>query len=82
MVLISFDSAGVYNTLTKFLPENVARTLPMWPILANSKPAIGLMGAFVGLKGTDKELGLTAQNILSINTNDLEKVTHFELISL
>ena len=40
------------------------------------------MGAFVGLKGTAEELGLTAQNILYTNTNDLEKVTHLELIPL
>ena len=54
----------------------------MWPILANSKPGMGLMGAFVGLKWTAEELGLTAQNILYTNTNDLEKVTHLELIPL
>ena len=37
------------------------------------------MGAFVGLKGTDKELGLTAQNILVSKTNDFEKVRNLNI---
>ena len=70
-----FDCAGVSNTLTKLLPENVARKLPMWSVLSDSKPAIGLLSIFIGMKGTDKELGLTAQNLFSMKSNDMEKVT-------
>ena len=71
--------AGVYNTLAKLLPVNVARTLPLWPVVSNSKPAIGLLSVFVGMKGTAKELGVTAQNIFATKNNDLEKVFYNNL---
>lgn len=56
------------------LPENVARTLPVWSILSDFKPGIGLMTVFIGLKGTDKELGLTNQNTFAMKGNDMGKV--------
>ena len=66
-------SSGVVNTMTKLVPENIARTLPLWPLVTNAKPAIGLLCVYVGMKGTAKELGLTAQNIFSFKTH-FEKV--------
>ena len=60
--------------MTKLLPENIARTLPLWPMVSDAKPAIALMSVFVGMKGTAKELGLTAQNIFAFKSNDYEKV--------
>ena len=60
--------------MTKLLPENVARKSPMWSVPSDSKQAIGLLSIFIGLMGTAKELGLTAQNLFGTNGNDFEKV--------
>lgn len=46
----------------KLLPENVARTAPVWPMVSSAKPGIGLLAVFIGLKGNAKQLGFTAQN--------------------
>ena len=43
-------------------------------MVSDAKPAIALMSVFVGMKGTAKELGLTAQNIFAFKSNDYEKV--------
>ena len=59
---VVISDAGFYNTFMKLLPESVARKAPVWPIVSSAKPGIGLLAVFVGLKGSAKELGFTAQN--------------------
>ena len=58
----------------QMLPEKVAKQSPIWPVVSNAKPGIGVLSVFLGLKGTAEELGLTAQNIFVLKGNDCEKV--------
>lgn len=58
----------------KLLPEEVARTSPIWPLACSAKPGIGCFSVFVGLKGTTEELGLSSQNVWAYCGKDSEKV--------
>ena len=46
----------------------------MWSVLSNSKPGMAVMGVFLGLKGTAKELGLEKINLITMKSNDMKKV--------
>ena len=78
-LIITFYFAGVHNTFYKLLPENVARKSPMWSELSKMKQGRALLGVYIGMKGTDKELGITPQNVLVAKTNDFEKVNNILL---
>ncbi len=52
----------------------MARSSPTWPLVNSSKPGIGCISVFIGLKGTTEELGLRAQNMWVFGGSDPEKV--------
>jgi hypothetical protein len=56
------------------LPENIAKKLPSWPLTSDIKPAAGNISVFIGLKGSPKELGLTAQNVWIYSGSNTEDV--------
>jgi all-trans-retinol 13,14-reductase len=66
----------LFNTLKDLLPENIAKKSPSWPLTSAIKPAIGNLSVFIGIKGSSKELGLSAQNVWfsSSTTSDVENV--------
>ncbi|XP_046641861.1 all-trans-retinol 13,14-reductase-like [Daphnia pulicaria] len=60
---IVISDAGLHNTLQDLLTEHVAKKSHCWPLTSAIKPAAGNISVFIGLKGSPKELGLTAQNL-------------------
>jgi all-trans-retinol 13,14-reductase len=71
----------LFNTLKDLLPENIAKKSPCWPLTSAIKPAIGHLSVFIGIKGSSKDLGLSAQNVWfsSYTDPDLENVIKFVL---
>nr|CAH0101005.1 unnamed protein product [Daphnia galeata] len=60
---IVISDAGIHNTFLDLLPENIAKTSPIWPLTSKMKPGVGCLSAFIGLRGTAEELGLKAENL-------------------
>jgi all-trans-retinol 13,14-reductase len=56
------------------LPENVAKTSPIWPITSLMKPGIGSLNVFIGIRGTAEELGLKAENLWVFTESSIEDV--------
>ena len=50
--------------------EGVAGTTPVWPMISTAEPGIGLLFVFIGLKGSAKELGLSAHNGMAFTSFD------------
>ena len=50
--------------------EGVARTTPVGPLISTAGPGIGLLFVFIGLKGSAKELGLSAHNGMAFTSFD------------
>nr|CAH0101002.1 unnamed protein product [Daphnia galeata] len=80
---IVISDAGTYthNTLMDLLPENVAKTSPIWPITSSMKPGIGSLNVFIGLRGTAEELGLKAENLWVFTESSIEEILIREFIS-
>lgn len=77
-LLIDTLGLGIHNTMTKLLPEAVAKTSPVWPLTRTSQPGIGCLSVFIGLRGTSEELGLKAQNTWAFTSSGMNYVTFTE----
>jgi hypothetical protein len=71
---LSVYVTGLHNTLQDLLTEHVAKKSHCWPLTSAIKPAAGNISVFIGLKGSPKELGLTAQNLWIYSGSNTEDV--------
>ncbi|XP_046641575.1 all-trans-retinol 13,14-reductase-like, partial [Daphnia pulicaria] len=69
-------SDRLHNTLQDLLTEHVAKKSHCWPLTSAIKPAAGNISVFIGLKGSPKELGLTAQNLWIYSGSNNEEPFH------
>jgi hypothetical protein len=71
---LSVYVTGLHNTLQDLLTEHVAKKSHCWPLTSAIKPAASNISVFIGLKGSPKELGLTAQNVWMYSGSNTEEV--------
>ncbi|KAG1664500.1 putative all-trans-retinol 13,14-reductase [Nymphon striatum] len=71
---IIISDAGVHNTFKKLLPPEVAKTTSIMDIVSKMEHGKGGFCVFVGLDGSNEELGLTSQNIWAFARNDVDKI--------
>jgi all-trans-retinol 13,14-reductase len=70
------SDAGVINTFTKLLPQEVAKRSDIYSLIGRSvESSSGCISLFVGLNGTAEELKLTSQNFWIYTSNDLSGIT-------
>jgi len=76
------SDAGVINTFTKLLPQEIAKKSSIHHLLTRHaiESGHGCISLFVGLNGTAEELGIKPQNIWIYSSNDLDGLTN-EFIS-
>lgn len=66
------SDAGVVNTFTRLLPQDVSRAAGYDRLLPKVKPSIGHLGVYIGLKATAAELGLPKTNFWIYPGNDYD----------
>ena len=66
------SDAGLYNTFERLLPANVAKQYGIDRTLGKVRHGVGLMSVFIGLEGTNEELGLKPSNIWAFQNADLD----------
>nr|CAH0101004.1 unnamed protein product [Daphnia galeata] len=76
---IVISDAGIHNTLMDLLPENIAKTSPIWPLTYTMKPGVGCLTAFIGLRGTAEELGLKAENLWIFSESSGSKILRSDI---
>lgn len=68
------SNAGVYNTFEKLLPQDIASSSRLWPIVKSSPHGTGAISVFVGLNCPAEEMDIThKQNQWVFNKNDIDK---------
>ncbi|KAL3857332.1 hypothetical protein ACJMK2_012010 [Sinanodonta woodiana] len=67
------SDAGIHNTFKYLLPKEIAQKSVLYHLLENVGISISNMTVFVGLNGSNEELGLTAGNTWSYFDADVER---------
>ncbi|XP_059175978.1 all-trans-retinol 13,14-reductase-like, partial [Physella acuta] len=67
------SDAGVVNTFKKLLPESVAKSSCIYPLIEKVGPSCSFITAFIGVEGSPSELKLPAGNTWVYNTDDINK---------
>ncbi|XP_059144383.1 all-trans-retinol 13,14-reductase-like [Physella acuta] len=75
------SDAGVVNTFKTLLPESVARSSCIYPLIEKVGPSCSFITAFIGVEGSPSELKLPAGNTWVYNTDDINK-TMSEFLNL
>lgn len=70
---IVISGAGLTNTVKSLLPEEVGVASGLMCLADRLKPGLALMTVFIGLDGSDQELGLKASNVWAFIDNDLQE---------
>ena len=69
------SGAGFYNTYEKLLPPHVSPLKNILQTTKGVKHGVGAMFAYIGLKGSKKDLGLKATNTWAFTDNEVDKIT-------
>jgi len=68
------SNAGLYNTFEKLLPQDIATSSRLWPIVKSTEHGTGAISIFVGLDCPAEEMDITPrQNQWVFNQNDIDK---------
>jgi len=68
------SNAGVFNTFEKLLPQNIASSSRLWPIVKEAQHGIGAISVFVGLNCSSEEIDIIHKsNAWVFNKNDIDK---------
>ncbi|CAG0892037.1 unnamed protein product [Darwinula stevensoni] len=70
---IIISDANVTVTLTKLLPEKVARRTIQYPVLSRLRPSGPWIEVFLGLNASNEELELSAKNYICFTGNNSEE---------
>ncbi|BFZ18242.1 hypothetical protein BsWGS_21281 [Bradybaena similaris] len=67
------SDAGVVNTFKHLLPENIARTSSIYPLIEKVGQSVSFITAFIGVEGSSSDLKLPAGNVWLYDTDDINK---------
>ena len=67
------SAAGVINTYSRLLPPQVQEKHNLTKVLSKVNSGVGAMSIFVGLDGTNEELGLKATNSWAFTDTELDR---------
>ncbi|XP_060078415.1 all-trans-retinol 13,14-reductase-like [Ylistrum balloti] len=70
------SDAGVFNTFTKLLPQEVAQKSKLYPAIKNVGNSLSYMSVFIGMDGSQQELGIEGHNMWCFNRTDQEKAMY------
>ncbi|KAK6190807.1 hypothetical protein SNE40_002594 [Patella caerulea] len=66
------SNAGANNTFKYLLPPEVATKSSLYPLIDKIGPSASFITVFLGLDGTDEEMGLTSGNIWYYRDSDID----------
>ncbi|KAH9502815.1 hypothetical protein Btru_074531 [Bulinus truncatus] len=67
------SDAGIMNTFKTLLPEAVARSSRIYPLISKVGPSISFVSTFIGIEGSSADLKLPASNIWLYDTDDINE---------
>ncbi|OWF41588.1 putative all-trans-retinol 13,14-reductase [Mizuhopecten yessoensis] len=70
------SDAGVSNTFKKLLPTEVAQKSKIYPTIKSVGNSLSYMSVFIGMDGSQEELGIKGQNMWCFNRSDQEKAMY------
>ncbi|KAH9515074.1 hypothetical protein Btru_019113 [Bulinus truncatus] len=65
------SDAGVMNTFKTLLPETVAKSSNIYPIISKIGPSVSSITTFIGLEGSSQDLQLPASNMWLYDTDGM-----------
>ncbi|XP_063072469.1 all-trans-retinol 13,14-reductase-like [Engraulis encrasicolus] len=71
---VVISDAGIFNTFQKFLPSDVQAKPEMGKLLSMVQHGMGSFLVFVGLEGTQEELGIVPTSFWMYKDNDLDQL--------
>ncbi|CAL4152973.1 unnamed protein product, partial [Meganyctiphanes norvegica] len=68
------SNAGVFNTFERLLPQEIATSSRLWPIVKGSEHGIGAISVFIGINASSEEIDIIhKQNYWVFNKNNIDK---------